>query len=165
MSSRPEGLRTSTSAFGLLTNGSPGLYLTQEALPESIQPFALSPRIPSFSSLGPDAVSAKIEALRAQSMAQPRLDLLAHARRMGAAGRPSPSPAIRQAIRPLTATDGRTRLGASHTLPPVRPRSSGGGAPPTILQPWKLGPTRPQLTSTFIEERRQVQRVLYFMHV
>ena len=139
---RPQGLRTSTSAFGLLTGGAPGLYLTQEALPESIQPFALSPRIPSFSSLGPDAVSAKIEALRAQSMAQPRLDLLAHARRMGAAGRSSPSPAIRQAIRPLTATDGRTRLGASHTLPPVRPRSSGGGAPPTILQPWKLGPTR-----------------------
>jgi hypothetical protein len=105
-------------------------------------------------------MSAKIEALRARPMAQPRLDLLAHARRMGDAGRPSPSPTIGPH---LTATDGRTRLGASHTLPPVRPRSSGDGAPPTILQPWKLGPTRPQLTRTFIEERRQVQRELYFM--
>jgi len=173
---RPQGLRTSASAIGLLAGGAHGVYLTQEALPESIQPFDftavclhsrlpsqpfdLPPRIPAFSSLGPDAMSAKIEALRARPMAQPRLDLLAHARRMGdLAGRPSPSPTIR----PLTATDGRTRLGASHTLPPVRPRSSGGGAPPTILQPWKLGPTRPQLTRTFIEERRQVQRELYFM--
>ena len=172
---RPQGLRTSASAIGLLAGGAHGVYLTQEALPESIQPFDftavclhsrlpsqpfdLPPRIPAFSSLGPDAMSAKIEALRARPMAQPRLDLLAHARRMGDAGRPSPSPTIR----PLTATDGRTRLGASHTLPPVRPRSSGGGAPPTILQPWKLGPTRPQLTRTFIEERRQVQRELYCM--
>ena len=156
---RPQGLRTSASAIGLLAGGAHGVYLTQEALPESIQPFDLPPRIPAFSSLGPDAMSAKFEALRARPMAQPRLDLLAYARRMGDAGRPSPSPTIR----PLTATDGRTRLGASHTLPPVRPRSSGGGAPPTILQPWKLGPTRPQLTRTFIEERRQVQRELYFM--
>ena len=155
----PQGLRTSSSAIGLLAGGAHGVYLTQEALPESIQPFDLPPRIPAFSSLGPDAMSAKIEALRARPMAQPRLDLLAYARRMGDAGRPSPSPTIR----PLTATDGRTRLGASHMLPPVRPRSSGGGAPPTILQPWKLGPTRPQLTRTFIEERRQVQRELYFM--
>ena len=155
----PQGLRTSSSAIGLLAGGAHGVYLTQEALPESIQPFDLPPRIPAFSSLGPDAMSAKIEALRARPMAQPRLDLLAYARRMGDAGRPSPSPTIR----PLTATDGRTRVGASHMLPPVRPRSSGGGAPPTILQPWKLGPTRPQLTRTFIEERRQVQRELYFM--
>jgi hypothetical protein len=164
---RPQGLRTSASAIGLLAGGAHGVYLTQEALPESIQPFDftavclhsrlpsqpfdLPPRTPAFSSLGPDAMSAKIEALRARPMAQPRLDLLAHARRMGDAGRPSPSPTIGPH---LTATDGRTRLGASHTLPPVRPRSSGDGAPPTILQPWKLGPTRPQLTRTFIEERR-----------
>ena len=39
---RPQGLRTSASAIGLLAGGAHGVYLTQEALPESIQPFAFT---------------------------------------------------------------------------------------------------------------------------